>query len=257
MCGPVLHIRFSTSLQANFDDVLTPADHVSRNPNDTYYVDSQTVLRCHTSAHQVSQGRPCKCCIIAYDSARSPPTATLMQIVSATSALTHALCSGSKPPLRLAPQNFFCNLRSPPTNDKPQTTDQQDSLRLARGSCDSSVPQAELLRKGETAFLVTGDVYRRDTVDATHYPCFHQMECVRVHTPSEWEAAGAPCCAAAVSNLRSSLFPQHEEPIIRDGVRSQSLQQGGCPSDSADDTAKLSFFGSDRALDKHAGSYIC
>ena len=53
------------------------------------------------------------------------------------------------------------------------------------------MPQAELLRKGETAFLVTGDVYRRDTVDATHYPCFHQMECVRVHTPSEWEAAGA------------------------------------------------------------------
>ena len=29
-----------------------PADHVSRNPNDTYYIDSETVLRCHTSAHQ-------------------------------------------------------------------------------------------------------------------------------------------------------------------------------------------------------------
>ena len=39
------------SLQ-NFDDVLVPADHVSRNPNDTYYVDQNTVLRCHTSAHQ-------------------------------------------------------------------------------------------------------------------------------------------------------------------------------------------------------------
>ena len=40
--------------QANFDDVLVPADHVSRGANDTYYVDSDTVLRCHTSAHQVS-----------------------------------------------------------------------------------------------------------------------------------------------------------------------------------------------------------
>ena len=29
-----------------------PADHVSRNPNDTYYIDTETVLRCHTSAHQ-------------------------------------------------------------------------------------------------------------------------------------------------------------------------------------------------------------
>lgn len=27
----------------NFDDVLTPVDHVSRNPNDTYYVDKDTV----------------------------------------------------------------------------------------------------------------------------------------------------------------------------------------------------------------------
>ena len=42
-------------LQANFDDVLTPEDHVSRSPNDTYYVNSETVLRCHTSAHQASQ----------------------------------------------------------------------------------------------------------------------------------------------------------------------------------------------------------
>jgi phenylalanyl-tRNA synthetase alpha chain len=36
----------------NFDEVLVPADHVSRSPNDTYYIDTDTVLRCHTSAHQ-------------------------------------------------------------------------------------------------------------------------------------------------------------------------------------------------------------
>lgn len=30
-------------LLQNFDDVLTPIDHVSRNPNDTYYVDKDTV----------------------------------------------------------------------------------------------------------------------------------------------------------------------------------------------------------------------
>lgn len=70
----------------NFDDVLVPADHVSRSYNDTYYVDAQTVLRCHTSAHQ-----------------------------------------------------------------------------------------AELLRRGHTHFLVTGDVYRRDSIDSTHYPVFHQV----------------------------------------------------------------------------------
>ena len=34
------------STEANFDSVLVPIDHVSRQPNDTYYVNQQTVLRC-------------------------------------------------------------------------------------------------------------------------------------------------------------------------------------------------------------------
>ncbi|WKA13334.1 hypothetical protein VitviT2T_030642 [Vitis vinifera] len=72
------------STKENFDDVLVPPDHISRSYNDTYYIDSQTVLRCHTSAHQ-----------------------------------------------------------------------------------------AELLRRGHTHFLVTGDVYRRDSIDSTHYRVFH------------------------------------------------------------------------------------
>lgn len=42
------------STYSNFDEVLVPVDHVSRNPNDTYYVNADTVLRCHTSAHQAS-----------------------------------------------------------------------------------------------------------------------------------------------------------------------------------------------------------
>ena len=74
-------------LAQNFDEVLVPGDHVSRSPNDTYYVDPDTVLRCHTSAHQ-----------------------------------------------------------------------------------------AETLRRGQGAFLITGDVYRRDSIDQSHYPVFHQME---------------------------------------------------------------------------------
>ena len=41
------------------------------------------------------------------------------------------------------------------------------------------------MRAGHRAFLCTGDVYRRDTIDATHYPVFHQMEGVRVFTASE------------------------------------------------------------------------
>lgn len=80
----------------NFDSVLVPKDHISRSANDTYYVDANRVLRCHTSAHQ-----------------------------------------------------------------------------------------HEMLKSGEKQFLVTGDVYRRDSIDATHFPVFHQMEGVRVFEASE------------------------------------------------------------------------
>ncbi|KAL6000448.1 hypothetical protein ACLOJK_024144 [Asimina triloba] len=100
----------------NFDDVLVPVDHVSRSYNDTYYVDANTVLRCHTSAHQ-----------------------------------------------------------------------------------------AELLRNGHTHFLVTGDVYRRDSIDSTHYPVFHQMEGVRVFTPDEWAASGMEATSYAAMDLKKTL----------------------------------------------------
>lgn len=104
------------STKANFDDVLTPIDHVSRNPNDTYYVDKDTVLRCHTSAHQ-----------------------------------------------------------------------------------------AELLRKGEKSFLVTGDVYRRDSIDASHYPVFHQMEGLYVLSDEEIEASGKSGTELAAQDLKFVL----------------------------------------------------
>jgi phenylalanyl-tRNA synthetase alpha chain len=91
------------SVAANFDELLTPADHVSRRPSDTFYVDDATLLRCHMTAHQTA-----------------------------------------------------------------------------------------LLRGGHSAFLMVGDVYRRDTVDATHAPVFHQVDGVRV-----WDGAQLPPAAAA------------------------------------------------------------
>jgi phenylalanyl-tRNA synthetase alpha subunit len=48
-------------------------------------------------------------------------------------------------------------------------------------------------------------VYRRDSIDATHYPVFHQMEGVRVYSPADWEAAGMEATAFAEKQLKSSL----------------------------------------------------
>jgi hypothetical protein len=50
-----------------------------------------------------------------------------------------------------------------------------------------------------------GDVYRRDSIDATHYPVFHQMEGVRIYSPADWEAAGLEATAFAEKELKSAL----------------------------------------------------
>ena len=49
----------------------------------------------------------------------------------------------------------------------------------------TSAHQSDLIKQGLDAFLVVGDVYRRDTVDASHYQVFHQMEGVRLFSKQE------------------------------------------------------------------------
>ena len=41
-----------------------------------------------------------------------------------------------------------------------------------------------LIRKGLDSFITVGDVYRRDTVDTTHYPVFHQVDGVKIFNTS-------------------------------------------------------------------------
>ncbi|KAJ9517752.1 hypothetical protein QJQ45_004046 [Haematococcus lacustris] len=133
--------------KANFDEMLVPADHVSRSPNDTYYVSRDKVLRCHTSAHQLPS---------FYE--WHPPW----------------LSPGAK----------------------------QQYHKPGSSQC---LAQAEVLRSGRRAFLVTGDVYRRDSIDATHYPVFHQMEGVRVCSPQMWMAAGQDSTQFAAAELKQAL----------------------------------------------------
>ncbi|KAF4528196.1 hypothetical protein B566_EDAN014021 [Ephemera danica] len=45
--------------------------------------------------------------------------------------------------------------------------------------------QAELLAAGLNAFIMMGDVYRRDEIDASHYPVFHQLDAVRLYSKQE------------------------------------------------------------------------
>lgn len=61
---------------------------------------------------------------------------------------------------------------------RPSDTYYCDDTHVLR--THTSAHQVDLLWAGEKQFLVTGDVYRKDEIDATHYPVFHQMEGVRI-----------------------------------------------------------------------------
>ncbi|CAL7934726.1 unnamed protein product [Xylocopa violacea] len=80
----------------NFDSLLVPKTHPSRQKSDCYYINKDTMLRAHTTAHQT-----------------------------------------------------------------------------------------ELISMGLNNFLVIGDVYRKDEIDSTHYPVFHQVDAVRLCTAEE------------------------------------------------------------------------
>ena len=49
----------------------------------------------------------------------------------------------------------------------------------------TSAHQRDLIKTGLDAFLFAGDVYRRDEIDRSHYPVFHQLEGVRLFSQHE------------------------------------------------------------------------
>jgi len=49
----------------------------------------------------------------------------------------------------------------------------------------TSAHQVDIMKAGYNSFLVLGDVYRRDEINHTHYPAFHQLEGVRLFTIDE------------------------------------------------------------------------
>lgn len=86
------------TINENFDSLLVPNDHPSRNKTDSYYLNKTHMLRAHATAHQ-----------------------------------------------------------------------------------------SELIKMGLDNFVIFGDVYRRDEIDCTHYPVFHQADGVHIFTPNELE----------------------------------------------------------------------
>ena len=108
----------------------------------------------------------------------------------------------------------FDDLRIPPDHPgrSPSDTYYIDDKTLLR--THTSAHQSEHLRSGADAFLCAGDVYRRDEIDSSHYPAFHQLEAVRLFPTEEMSAAdgltgdewtSSPECAKIADDLKATL----------------------------------------------------
>ncbi|MHB1952278.1 MAG: tRNA ligase subunit PheS family protein [Sulfobacillus sp.] len=64
----------------------------------------------------------------------------------------------------------------------------------------------QLIADGHRRFLVTGDVYRKDEIDRTHYPVFHQTEGVFISDDPEFEPERS--LKQVLSELVGALFPR-------------------------------------------------
>jgi len=129
----------------NFDSLGFPLDHVGRSRTDTYYLNKNTVLRTHTSAHQ-----------------------------------------------------------------------------------------ADTFRNNESeGYLISADVYRRDAVDRSHYPVFHQMEGARTWDRSQAKRDGKDLAQIILEDVEK--IPKHniavEDPNPPFHAERNPLQPGHSPEE--------------------------
>jgi len=108
-------------------------------------------------------------------------------------------------------QANFDDLLIPPEHESRSLSDTYyiDKERVLRTHTTSHQP--EYLRAGYGSFLAIGDCYRRDEIDRTHHPCFHQVDGVRVHDKSKWNLKEVEeDLKHCLETLMSELFPNSE-----------------------------------------------
>mmetsp|Transcript_33538 Transcript_33538/g.99935 ORF Transcript_33538/g.99935 Transcript_33538/m.99935 type:complete len:433 (-) Transcript_33538:452-1750(-) len=79
----------------------------------------------------------------------------------------------------------FDDLRIPPEHPGRSPSDTYYITDETLLRTHTSAHQSQHLREGHECFLCTGDVYRRDEIDASHYPAFHQLEGVKLFDEDE------------------------------------------------------------------------
>ncbi|TFY80836.1 hypothetical protein EWM64_g3180 [Hericium alpestre] len=94
-----------------------------------------------------------------------------------------SLCGLCAPALRLPARHAVPELRLPFVPRRPPRPSKTDSYYVNKDMMlrtHTSAHEVETFSEGKERWLLTADVYRRDEIDASHYPVFHQMEGAKI-----------------------------------------------------------------------------
>lgn len=80
----------------------------------------------------------------------------------------------------VTPAQNFDSLGFPPDHPGRSVTDSYYVNKDYMLRTHTSAHEVETFAAGQSKWLLTADVYRRDEIDSSHYPVFHQMEGARV-----------------------------------------------------------------------------
>jgi phenylalanyl-tRNA synthetase alpha chain len=80
----------------------------------------------------------------------------------------------------VTPYQNFDSLSFPIDHPGRAKTDSYYINKNAMLRTHTSAHEVEVFAKGTERWLLTADVYRRDEIDASHYPVFHQMEGAKI-----------------------------------------------------------------------------
>lgn len=126
-------------------------------------------------------------------------------------------------------QQNFDSLLIPPTHPSRNRSDcyYLNEEYLFRGH--TSAHQVDLIKMGLSNFLVVGDVYRRDEIDSTHYPVFHQVEGVRLCAHNEvFKDESVSKELSLFEKGRMERTPDKQECHTRDAVFVMSQELKSC-----------------------------
>lgn len=112
---------------------------------------------------------------------------------------------GIKP--EISTENNFDFLRIPKTHVSrgPSDTYYLDKNTVLR--THTTCHLVPLVSEGHTRYLVCGDVYRKDAIDATHYPVFHQIDSFCLLPETADLTAAKEDLKQTLSGLIEYLFP--------------------------------------------------